>query len=195
MKILMTGNPTYGAAMGVNQIIPGCDFVSRSNGFDLSIKENQKKLAEKSLDYDVFISNACLWGSLHMDYTIEVIKKWQEKMHDGHIIVFGSGADTPVRATTWEYPAFKKGLRAYCRQISSMISSPDSKSWVPFRMTYFSPGNIATPKQLQKYPNLDMIDVNDIGRTIKWIIETPKHLNISEVCMDQIHGHQLDKKE
>lgn len=184
-KILVTGNPDYGTAKGINEVLDNCDFCSRTNGYDLSKEEKQKKLAELSLNYDVFIACSTIWDAHQMNYVIKVVKKWQEKNHKGQIIVFGSGADTYVKGTTWEYPAFKKGLRAYCRQISSLCGSTDPNYFSTFRLTYLSPGNIATPKQQEKMPGVNMLQPTDLGNVVKWLINQPDYINISEICLDR----------
>lgn len=58
-KILCTGNPEHiGIAQEIKKIFPDADFISRSNGYDLSTPEGIDKLKEILKNYNVFINNA-----------------------------------------------------------------------------------------------------------------------------------------
>ena len=123
MKVLVAGNKDYGVAKSIYKLFPDAEFVSRSNGdWDLSKYQAQRDLAKKSLDYDVFISVSTIWKFHQTTLVQEVSKAWEESNHKGYMIVFGSSADTPVKASTLMYPTEKKALRAYCRQISQKSS-------------------------------------------------------------------------
>ena len=98
------------------------------------------------------------------------------------MIVFGSSADTPVKASTWMYPTEKKALRAYCRQISQKSSG--DQPW-PIKMTYIAPGHIHTPKQDEKHPTRKKLDCDYIASVVKWLLSQPDDVNISEICFDR----------
>jgi hypothetical protein len=182
MKILVAGNPNYGLAMATKNIYPDATFVSRSSGgWDLTDRDKRKELAKLSLEYDVFLSISCLWHFYQTELVQEVALQWAENKHLGYLIAIGSTADTPVKATTWEYPANKKALRAYCRQLSLMTCSLGMNT---FKVTYLSPGNLHTPLQDKKLPNLQKLDCNYVASVIKWLIEQPTNINISELCLD-----------
>lgn len=182
MKILVAGNPNYGLAASIKTIYPDATFVSRSSGgWDLEERHKRKELAILSLEYDVFVSVSCLWHFYQTELVQEVALQWEKNKHKGYIIAIGSTADTPIKSTTWEYPANKKALRAYCRQLSQMTASSNINT---FRVTYLSPGNLHTPLQDKKLPGIEKLDCNYVAGVIKWLIEQPLNVNISELCLD-----------
>lgn len=182
MKILIAGNPDYGLAQAIKSKYQYADFCSRSNNWDLSTADKQREFANYSMSYDVVISVSCIWKFHQTILVQEVAKRWIEDKKQGYIIVLGSSADTPVKGTAWMYPAEKKALRAYCRQISQAIAGEND---IPLKMTYLSPGNMHTPKQDEKMPNTPKLDTQYIIEVIDWLISQPKNINISELCLDR----------
>ena len=62
MNIICTGNPEFGVASAIAERWPETEFVSRTNwDYDLTQDSYKKKLAEKALNYDVFINGSALW--------------------------------------------------------------------------------------------------------------------------------------
>ena len=182
-KILVAGNPDYGLSKSIKFVYPDATFVSRTHGgFDLSIPSKQRELAELSMDYDVFIAVSCIWRFAQTEYVQEVAKRWIERKH-GYIISIGSSADTPVKGTPWMYPAEKKALRAYCRQLSQISAGEND---CKLKITYLSPGNIHTPNQDEKMPGTLKLEPAYIASTIKWLIDQPDSINRSELCLDRI---------
>lgn len=183
MKILIAGNPDYGLAQAIKDKYPQAEFCSRThNDWDLSIPSKQREFAELSMNYDVVISVSCIWKFNQTTLVQEVAKRWMEEKKLGYIIVLGSSADTPVKGTAWMYPAEKKALRAYCRQISQAVAGEND---IPFKMTYLSPGNMHTLKQDEKMPDTPKLDTSYVADVIKWLINQPNYINISELCLDR----------
>ena len=184
MKILIAGNPNYGLAEAIKVIFPDATFASRSSGnWDLNHREDRIKLATLSLEYEVFLSVSCLWHFYQTELVQEVALQWNKHAHNGYIIAIGSSADTPVKASTWEYPANKKALRAYCRQLSQMSAS-DGKGTI--KVTYLSPGNLHTPLQDKKLPDYPKLNCTYVAGIISWLLSQPINVNISELCLDSI---------
>jgi len=184
MKILVAGNPDYGLSQSIAKCQPNAEFCSRSHGdWDLTQYQAQRDFAQKSLDYDVVISVSCLWKHHQTNLVQEVAKKWFEHKKDGYLIVVGSSADTPVKGTAWMYPAEKKALRAYCRQLSQASAGENDN---PIKVTYISPGNMHTPKQDEKMPDTPKLDTDYVAGVIEWLINQPKDVNISELCLDKV---------
>jgi len=183
MKILIAGNPNYGLSKSLEKLFPESDFCSRTSGsWDFSVPTMQREFAQKSMQYDVVISVSCIWKFNQTTLVQEVAKRWMEEKKKGYIIVLGSSADTPVKGTAWMYPAEKKALRAYCRQISQAVAGEND---IPFKITYLSPGNMHTPKQDEKMPNVPKLDCDYVAGIIKWLIDQPNSVNISELCLDR----------
>lgn len=182
LKVLVAGNPDYGLSKALKLIYPNATFVSRTHGdFDLSIPSKQRELAEISMEYDVFIAVSCIWRFAQTEYVQEVAKRWVERKH-GYIIAIGSSADTPVKGTPWMYPAEKKALRAYCRQLSQISAGENDCA---LKITYLSPGNIHTPNQDEKMPDTPKLEPLYIAGVIQWLISQPDSVNISELCLDR----------
>ena len=183
IKILVAGNKSYGLAKAIYELYPNATFLSRNTGYNLYEKETRQKVAEMSLDYDVFISVSCL-GQFAQTILVEtVMNLWWKQNHHGYLIALGSSADTPVKGTKWGYPAEKKALRAYCRQQGQAAASDTPPNW---RVTYLSPGNMHTPNQDIKIPNTLKLDTAYVASVIDWLINQPKNVNISELCLDRI---------
>lgn len=183
MKILVAGNKDYGLAKSFCLLFPDATFLSRSLGYNLNDYDTRMNVATMSLDYDVFISISCL-SQFRQTLLVEAVaKQWTSKNHNGYLIAVGSSADTPVKASQWSYPTEKKALRAYMRQLSQKVSSDDPPL---YKSTYISPGNMHTPLQDEKMPSTPKLDTDYVASTIKWLIDQPKDVNISELCLDKI---------
>jgi NAD(P)-dependent dehydrogenase (short-subunit alcohol dehydrogenase family) len=183
IKILVAGNKNYGLAKAIYELYPHATFLSRSTGYNLYEKENRQKTAEMSLEYDVFISVSCLEQFAQTMLVEAVMNQWWKENHKGYLIAIGSSADTPVKGTKWAYPAEKKALRAYCRQQGQAIASDTPPNW---RVTYLSPGNMHTPNQDIKMPTTLKLDTSYVAGVIQWLVNQPKNINISELCLDRI---------
>jgi len=183
MNIIVAGNPTYGLSNSLYKFFPDATFISRSHGnMDLSIPSKQREFAELSLEYDIFISISCMWRFAQTELVQEVAKKWVER-NKGYIIAIGSSADTPIKGSAWMYPAEKKALRAYCRQLSQISAGEND---CKLKVTYLSPGNLHTPNQDEKLPNYPKLNCDYVSSIIKWLIEQPVDVNISELCLDKL---------
>ena len=182
-KILVAGNPDYGLAKSIKGAFPDATFISRSHGdIDLSIPSKQREVAELAMEYDVFIAVSCIWRFAQTEYVQEVAKRWIERKH-GYIIAIGSSADTPVKGTAWMYPSEKKALRAYCRQLSQISAGEND---CRLKVTYLSPGNIHTPKQDEKLPDVKQLEPFYIANIIQWLLQQPQDVNISELSLDRM---------
>jgi short-subunit dehydrogenase len=195
MKYLIAGNPDYGLSSAISARLlqewkPGLilensvSWCSRShNGVDLTSVASQKQFATDSLSSDVTIVVSCLWGYEQVKLVERVAKSWMENNHQGYLIVLGSSADTPVKGTAWGYPAEKKALRAYCRQLSQISAGENDKK---FKCTYLSPGNMHTPKQDEKMPDTPKLNTAYVADVIVWLTSQPNNVNISELTLDAI---------
>ena len=184
-KILIAGNQEYGLSSALYKKWPDATFVSRTTGLkmDLCQLKNQRTIGEMSLEYDVFISVSSLWKFHQTSLVQEVAKRWKENEHEGYIIAIGSSADTPVKASTWLYPGEKKALRSYCRGLSQMVAGDNFSG---FKVTYLSPGWMHTPVEDKKHPAIPKLNLEYVANTVEWLINQPKNVNISELCLDEI---------
>ena len=104
LKVLMTGNPTYGLAEKFSIVHTQTDFASRTNNYDLCTKQGRVKLAQSSLNCDVFINSSALY-QFNQSLVLETVwKKWKEQNKKGHIINIGSTVDRSTKGAEWIYP-------------------------------------------------------------------------------------------
>ena len=182
MKMLMTGNPTYGLAEKFNIVCPTTDFASRTNSYDLCNKSSRVRLAYDSLAYDVFINSSALF-QFNQSLVLETVwKTWKENNKQGHIINIGSTVDYASKGAEWIYPQEKKALKSLSRQYAMLGIWGDSG----IRVSYVSFGSLETKKVHEKHPDRKLMNVTQAAEYIKWIIDAPINININELHMDPI---------
>ncbi|MFN8792019.1 MAG: hypothetical protein ACK5Y2_11245 [Bdellovibrionales bacterium] len=186
-RILIAGNPNYGLAAAYRRRWPGATFASRSaGGYDLTTFEAQTKLANESLNFDVFISCSCLHNFHQVILVKAVIELWKERGHPGHLIAIGSTADTPVKGESKLYPIEKKALRDYCRNLSFMALGGHGAKPPGFRVTYITPGYVSTPSMNRKFAHVDKLEPDYLAEVTEWVIQQPSSVNISQLSLDPI---------
>ena len=146
MKILVTGD-NRGLGLDIKNEF-SCDGISRQSGFDIT--KDVKQIAEKSLEYDVFINNAFDgppqedWANFgQVNLLLEVYKQWRENNKTGWIFNIGSIGEKHIVAPDpdWEtYRVSKSALRHASQQCTHAFK--DSK--VKFKTTLISPDRIET---------------------------------------------------
>ncbi len=187
-KILMTGNPEYGICKAVNDRLK-VTCISRSSGIDLTQGKNWDKVAEMSLEYDVFINNSALWR-MHQSLLLhKVYERWLEEKKEGLIICLGSTADIGIRGGSRMYPVEKVALKQLCRQLSL-----NALAGTGIRVTLLSPGYVDTGKTQEKHPSKNKINKDYIAELIDWLIQQPKHLMINELSLDPIQDGDYSRE-
>jgi hypothetical protein len=181
--MLVIGNKTYGLANSIAKLYPSAEYYSRTSGYNLGKRDIREQVAKKSLDHEIVILCSALGDFSQVLLAEAIAKEWVNANHKGYLIALGSSADTPVKGTKWIYPVEKKALRAYMRQLSQAVSSDTPTD---FKITYIAPGNMHTPRQDDKMPVIPKLDTDYVAGIIKWLIEQPHNVNISELCLDRI---------
>lgn len=186
MKILMTGNPTENIAKAAKSLFDDIDFVSRSTQstfqLDLYKETNISKLAAISMKYDVFVNSSILKNFAQTMILQYVWSEWRDNNKSGHIVNFGSSADYWIRADNKLYGVEKRSLRDLNRSLSLHAQWYDSK----IRTTYFSFGGVNTPKSNEQWPAFAKHSSEEIVQYLKWIIESPNHVNVDELHITPI---------
>ena len=108
-KVLCTGNPAHrGIAMSVKEWFPDADFVSRTNGFDLSTIDGLNKLKDILPKYNIIINNAYIAPGTQ----IKILNLIAETGVVGHVFSIGSASEfKTVRHYLPEYGLEKEQLR------------------------------------------------------------------------------------
>lgn len=183
MNILCTGNPNYGLAKSINNTFTNITFASRANGYDLSVKDNRKRLAEESLKYDIFINNSALFNFLQVELLYDVYNHWLDKNHNAYIINIGSTVEHSVKGRVWKYATEKKALQDAVTELA-MLSVWDTSRTI--RVSLLSFGSLNTPNVSAKHPNRTLIELNDAAQYVKWMVECPINMNINHLSIDPL---------
>jgi short-subunit dehydrogenase len=182
MKILISGNPTYGLAEALNQSLEQHEltFVSRTtHKLDLTKAENQQVFADMSIDYDIVIINSALWKFNQTLLLEAVYKKLKAEGKQTRIICVGSTTDRVMKATDWLYNAEKKALRDYCNSLGMTgvwATNP--------KVTLISFGTLSNNQT--KHPDRKTMPTKQAADYIKWIIEQPVGVHINELSVDPL---------
>jgi len=147
MKILVTGGNRGLGLDIVNKM--SADGISRQSGFDIT--KDIQAIAEKSLEYDVFINNAFDgppqedWANFgQVNLLLEVYKQWKEHNKTGWIFNIGSVAEkhTVAPDPSWEtYRVSKAALK----QASQQCTWAFKENKVKFKTTLITPDRLDTP--------------------------------------------------
>jgi NADP-dependent 3-hydroxy acid dehydrogenase YdfG len=181
--MLIIGNKEYGLAKSIASIYPDANFLSRTSGYNLGKRDVRELVAKESLDHNVVMLISALGDFSQVLLAEAIAKEWVKNNHNGYLLAIGSSADTGVKGSKWIYPVEKKALRNYMRQLSQGVSSDNPPA---FKTTYLSPGNLHTPRQDEKMPDTPKLDTDYVAGLLKWLIEQPHDINISELCLDRI---------
>ena len=177
MKILVAGNKNYGLAAELFKLYPDAFFASRTSGFDLTKNDDQKKLADLVLEYDVFINCSALHKFNQTVLLDTVYKKCTENNHRPYIICIGSTTDRVKKGGAWLYNAEKKALRDYCNTLGI------NGVWgTAPKITLISFGSLSNVQH--KHPDRTCMPISKTAEYIKWLIDQPKNICINEISID-----------
>lgn len=185
MKILISGNPTYGLAQALAKELTELDehevtFVSRtSHKLDLTKAEDQQQFADMSVDYDVVIINSALWKfnqTLLLDATYKKLKSLKKRTK---IICIGSTTDRVKKATEWIYNAEKKALRDYCNSLG--IQGVWGTGPLVTLVSFGSLSNVQ-----EKHPDRKCMPIEKAAEYIYWLLKQPASLHINEISIDPL---------
>lgn len=178
-RILVAGNKNYGLAKELNSIFPEAFFASRTTGFDLTKIEDQKKLSNMIIDYDIFINCSALWKFNQTVLLDQVYKTAVENNHRPYIISIGSTTDRVKKGGSWLYNAEKKALRDYSNTLG--LNGVWSNS--P-KITLISFGSLDNVQE--KHPDRICMPVKTAASYIKWLIDQPNNICINEISIDPL---------
>ena len=179
MKILITGNPSYGLASELFKLYPDATFISRSTGVDLTIKDGHRQLEDMITEYDVFINSSALWKFNQTLILDSVYKKCVDVKHNIQIICVGSTTDRVKKATSWIYNAEKKALRDYANSLSLIGVWQGGP-----RISLISFGSLSNVQS--KHPDRVCLDLSRAAKYVQWLIDQPIDININEISIDPL---------
>lgn len=186
MKFLITGgNRGLGQEL-VSQFYG--DSISRVDGFDIT--KHAREIAQKSLDYDVFVNNAFdgppqeEWADFgQVQVLLEVYKQWKDHNKQGWIFNIGSvGAEHIVAPDpSFEtYRVAKSALTHASRQCTSAFKN----NLVNFKTTLITPDRLDT-EITRSRPSWtgNGINCTDIVNFIKYATTVQPNTCIEEIIL------------
>lgn len=179
MKILITGNPNIGLASSLFKLYPYATFVSRTNGYDLTSSEGQKKFVNLVSEYDIIINSSALFKFNQSVILDQIYKRCLELQIRPYIINIGSTTDRVKNGKAWLYNAEKKALRDY----SNTLGINGVWSTGP-KITYISFGTLSNNQD--KHPDRKCLDIDNAANFIKWLIDQPSDLCVNEISIDPL---------
>ncbi len=176
MKILMTGNPSYGLAQSWQKLHAQTQYHSRNHGLrcDLSKENAQEDFAQISLDFDVFINSSYIDHFVQAQICRKVWTVWKKNNKKGFIINIGSAVRDLLRPDNRFYPTSKRMLEDYSRQL--YLYSVWGQSHI--RVSCVSFGGIATPGTLEKWSHFSHLDTDYCAGVLNWVVNAPENCNV-----------------
>ena len=185
MKILVTGNPTYGIAEAISRILSvehQLDFVSKTyNNIDLNDQLQLSNFVINSHNYDIVINNARLHSFNQVKLLQQVWQSWAKSSKEGLIINVGSSADQGRDLADGIYGAEKSALK----RLSELYAFRSTFKKSNIKVTYLSFGWADTPLLNRVLPNVKKHSADEIANIIKWVIDYPVTTsNINEIRVE-----------
>ncbi len=182
MKILVTGNPDYGIAKSLKEVLTTDHelvFLSRkTNDTDLTTEAGIAKLLHYSTDCDVFINNSCLTDFAQTTVYYKLWNYWKSIKKSGTIVNMGSNAEKIVNQS-WMYSAEKAALKKASEQ--GAYKSAWERSGI--KVTYISVGHVNTPFIEKRDPGFKKHTMEEIANLVKWVIDYPFNTNINDLTI------------
>ena len=161
------------------------DNVSRSSGYDITDPITRKKIAQKSLDYDVIVNHAYSRDFSQTYLLKELCFLWQEKKKKGYIINTGSVSSYRFysgKDEKWSfYSATKASSDQFINHFSHIVVRGNE---VKFRITNVRLGMLDSEKDRKKPHFKAGVKGKDYCQLIEYLLSTPENMIISEITME-----------
>lgn len=185
MKTMLIGGPTgFG-----EQIIKTFDAqsYSRTNNYDIDKEETCHEIADLSLLYDNVIIHTYTRSGGQLNILYKIVERWIEENHRGNIIVTGSVASHfdlyKPDLNYMYYAASKSAIDKFCK----ILSKKCIEGKYPFRITVIKPGMFDTERSRNKSYFIKGMPSKVFCDTIKFVINLPKDITISEIILENIY--------
>jgi short-subunit dehydrogenase len=132
VKVAITGHTSGLGAELWKRFEPIADTMlgfSRSNGYDISVRDNVKSIIEQTKEYDVFINNA-YWGFAQVDLLNAVYKSWLGRKGT-YVINISSNTSYHQKTRHHPYAIHKIALDEQIRQIQALKEWPTLMNFRP----------------------------------------------------------------
>ena len=186
MKMLVTGgNRGLGKTL-VDHFT--ADSVSRADGFDIT--KDIKLIAEKSLDYDIFVNNAfdgpphepwANFGQTNLLY--EVYQQWKANNKQGWIFNIGSVGEKSIKEPEPMFETYRTS-KAALAHASKQCAAALKNDLVKFKTTLITLDRLDT-ELTRSRPNWtgNGVDCQDVARFIEYATNINRNSCIEEVTV------------
>ena len=186
MKMLVTGG-NRGLGLVLCQHF-GADSISRSSGFDIANSDDRQKIADMSMEYDVFVNNAFdgpfqePWSDFgQIKLLWAVADAWKSCNKNGYIVNIGSVGSESVTAPdpSWEtYRINKAALKEHSRQWTRAFK----ENLVPFRTSLLTLDRLDTELSRGRANwTGNGLDLSDIASYIETLLGSKPNTCIEEI--------------
>lgn len=184
MKVLVTGG-NRGLGLYLVQSLNG-DSISRSNGFDIT--KNIKEIAEKSLEYDVFVNNAFdgpphePWANFGQVNVLHAVYfAWAAAGKTGYILNVGSTGEKSIVAPDPGFETYRVAKSALA-SASKQCTMAFKQNKVPFKTTLITLDRLDTELSRSR-PSWtgNGIDLSDVTNFIKFATDCSRNTCIEEI--------------
>jgi NAD(P)-dependent dehydrogenase (short-subunit alcohol dehydrogenase family) len=186
MKVLITGG-NRGLGLDLVQQFGG-DSISRTDGVDIT--KDAKLIAEKSLDYDIFINNAFdgppqeEWANFgQVQVLLEVFAQWKAAGKQGWIFNIGSVGERNIVAPEPSFETYriaKSALAHASRQCTAAFKT----DLVKFKTTLITPDRLDTELSRSRASwTGNGVDCGDITNFIRYATTINKNTCVEEIIL------------
>ncbi|MCC7403385.1 MAG: hypothetical protein IT288_03220 [Bdellovibrionales bacterium] len=183
MKTLVVGG-TQDFGLGLTQFLGEKAFgIGRTNGYDLTKSEVIDRVVAMSKEYEVVVvvANA---KNRQPEVVEKIALEWIASDHPGYLICLGTSAvyhDKYDREpSVWSYLRMKQGLSLLTKYIGWQVTNENVK----MRFTNIQVGRLDNQAARSRGPFKTGIKSEEVGRIIRFLIDTPRHLCIHELVID-----------
>jgi NAD(P)-dependent dehydrogenase (short-subunit alcohol dehydrogenase family) len=164
------------------------DSVSRADGFDIT--KDIKLIAEKSLDYDIFVNNAfdgpphepwANFGQTNLLY--EVYQQWKANNKQGWIFNIGSVGEKSIKEPEPMFETYRTS-KAALAHASKQCAAAFKNDLVKFKTTLITLDRLDT-ELTRSRPNWtgNGVDCQDVARFIEYATNINRNSCIEEVTV------------
>jgi NAD(P)-dependent dehydrogenase (short-subunit alcohol dehydrogenase family) len=186
MKVLVTGG-NRGLGLDLVQRFGG-DSTSRTDGVDIT--KDAKLIAEKSLDYDIFINNAFdgppqeEWANFgQVQVLLEVFAQWKVAGKQGWIFNIGSVGERNVVAPEPSFETYRIAKSALAHA-SRQCTAAFKNDLVKFKTTLITPDRLDTELSRSRSSwTGNGVDCGDITNFIRYATTVNKNTCVEEIIL------------
>ena len=193
MKTLVTGG---NKGLGLHLVgAMGADSISRSTGWDIT--KDVKRIADLSLEYDVFINNAFdgppqeEWANFgQTNLYMAVYDAWKNAGKVGHIFNIGSSGNKSIVSPEPRFETYRVS-KAALEHASKQGTAAFKASAVNFKTTLLTLDRLDTELSRSRASwTGNGIDLNDITNTIKYSTSLGANTCTEEVILFCSYNYQ-----